>query len=315
MKKVSIIMPVYNGAKFIADAINSVLSQTYKNVELLIVDDESTDKTLSIAKEFEGDKVKVYSQKHAGACRARNFAFERSTGDYIQYLDADDILSKDKLEKQIYLLEQNGDNSIVFCSYTSNFEDYCKGVWQKQEIDRAYSNPIDLYLDIFNGKGSIMGISWLFPRELIIQSDKWNETLIKAQDWDFVIKIALKCPEVLYCNDTFVYCRITGQNITSNQSPEAINSVLVATESVRKTIQSYEDSDRVRKALISLYSSIFCSYYDKTTEDQLQIVERNIDNLGGKLAFKGNKLFGYLSGIIGVKNALLLKSNMKKKLL
>ena len=97
MKKVSVIMPVFNCERYISEAINSVLEQTYKNVELIIVDDGSSDRSLEIAKKYESEKVKVFTQPHGGAPRARNFAFEKSTGDYIQYLDADDILAPDQL--------------------------------------------------------------------------------------------------------------------------------------------------------------------------------------------------------------------------
>ena len=98
--KVSILIPLYNSENYIEETIQSCLNQTYENIEIIIVDDGSTDKSLQIAKSFESGKLKVYSQPNSGACKARNLAFEKSIGDYIQYLDADDLLSENKIENQ-----------------------------------------------------------------------------------------------------------------------------------------------------------------------------------------------------------------------
>jgi glycosyltransferase involved in cell wall biosynthesis len=311
MKKVSVIMPVYNCERFIPEAITSVLVQTYKNIELIIVDDGSTDGSYKIAKSYESENVKVFTQNNSGACKARNFAFNISTGDYIQYLDADDILAPNKISVHVNLLEKHGSDCIVFCSYTHNYDSFKKNLYLDQEINKNYFTPLDLYIDIFKAKGNIAGISWLLPREIIQQTPQWNEQLIKAQDLPFFVNIALKTSKVLFSKDTLVYYRITGFNITANQNPKAIESVLLSAKSVQESVLRYENSERVREALVFLLSSIFCIYYSKKTSDQLRIIERDINTLNGKLIYSGNKYFGYLSKIIGIKSALLLKRTLK----
>lgn len=312
MNRVSIIMPVFNGAKYITHAIESVLNQTYKNIELIIVDDGSTDNSFSIAKSFEGGIVKVFSQEHSGACRARNLAFELSTGDFIQYLDADDIIACNKIEEQMKLFEKHGRNCIIFCSYTRNYNEFLSGNWHNLEIDRNWTKPIDLFVDIYNGKGNIMGISWLFPREKIKNSEPWNENLIKAQDWDFVTRIALRSNAIYYCENTVVYARLTGQNITSNSSFESLQSVLEAAESVKNIMLLQENSERVKKSMVSLYSRIYSTYLNYNNSKDLASIERIILGLGGELEFVGNKYFGYLAKFIGVRNSMLMKYTLKK---
>lgn len=90
--KVSILIPCYNSERFVAETLDSCLAQTYRNIEIIVVDDGSTDNSFAIAKSFESNIIKVYRQDNSGACAARNYAFRKSSGEYIVYLDADDIL-------------------------------------------------------------------------------------------------------------------------------------------------------------------------------------------------------------------------------
>lgn len=112
MTTISILTPVYNAANYIANAINSVLEQSFTDWEMLCVDDESTDNSLSILREYQNKdkRIKVFTQKNTGPLGARRLAFEHSVGDYIIYLDADDLFTKDLLQC-LYnrILESNAD--------------------------------------------------------------------------------------------------------------------------------------------------------------------------------------------------------------
>lgn len=116
---ISVVVPVYNGEKYISQTISSVLSQTYKNWELLIVDDCSEDSTLKIVEEYqkENDRIVVLrTKKNSGVAIARNIGIKQARGEYIALLDADDIWRETKLEKQLELaLKECAD--IVYCSY------------------------------------------------------------------------------------------------------------------------------------------------------------------------------------------------------
>jgi glycosyltransferase involved in cell wall biosynthesis len=119
MDKVSVIMPVFNAEKFLKDAIRSVLSQTYENLELLIVDDCSNDNSLQICNDFKekDSRVKVFKNDlNRGTGFSRNFALEKATGRYISFLDADDIWKENKLEKQVNFMTEFS-VPITFCFY------------------------------------------------------------------------------------------------------------------------------------------------------------------------------------------------------
>src|ERR1035438_8021739 len=102
---VSILIAAYNAERFIAETLRSALAQTWQPKEIIVVDDGSTDRTLLIAQKFEAEGVSVVTQQNQGHCAAKNKAFSFSNGDYIQWLDADDIIAPDKIARQIAVLE------------------------------------------------------------------------------------------------------------------------------------------------------------------------------------------------------------------
>lgn len=128
---VSIIMPSWNTGKFIAESIQSVINQTYENWELLIVDDCSTDNTDEVVSGFNDSRIKYFKNEHnSGAALTRNRAMREAQGEWIAFLDSDDLWSPDKLEKQIAFMNENG--------YVFSYHEY-------EKIDE-YSQPLNIYV-------------------------------------------------------------------------------------------------------------------------------------------------------------------------
>ena len=113
---VSILIPAYNAENWIKDAAKSALDQTWSKKEIIIVDDGSSDNTLHIAREFESESVKVITQANMGASAARNKALSLAQGDYIQWLDADDLLAPNKISQQLKMRHKEGSARILFSS-------------------------------------------------------------------------------------------------------------------------------------------------------------------------------------------------------
>lgn len=132
---VSVIMPSYNTAKFISDSINSVLYQTYKNWELIIVDDCSTDNTDEAVKPFLSDNRIRYlkNEKNSGAAVSRNYALREAKGKWIAFLDSDDLWEKDKLEKQISFMEKN--------DYKFSYTDYIEIDENSEPLEVTVTGP------------------------------------------------------------------------------------------------------------------------------------------------------------------------------
>src|SRR6266403_55692 len=110
---VSILIPAFNAQEWIVDTLRSAVAQTWETKEIIVVDDGSTDQTLAVARKFESGTVRVVSQKNRGAASARNTALSLCRGDYIQWLDADDLLAPDKIALQIAVLDGMGTQRVL----------------------------------------------------------------------------------------------------------------------------------------------------------------------------------------------------------
>lgn len=115
MKKVSVIIPVYGAEQYIAATLQSVLDQTYKNFEVLVIDDGSLDRSIEICQQFQDPRIQIISQKNRGLAGARNTGIRNAKGDYLAFLDADDLWLPEKLEKHVEHLEKSPDVGISYC--------------------------------------------------------------------------------------------------------------------------------------------------------------------------------------------------------
>src|SRR5271155_3333787 len=134
---VSILIPAYNAEAWISDTLRSAIAQTWERKEIIVVDDGSKDQTLAVARQFESEQLKVVTQKNQGAAATRNNAFAMSEGDYVQWLDADDLMAPDKTAKQMEAAERSGSRrTLISCAwapfihrpYRAKFRS--NGLWQ-----------------------------------------------------------------------------------------------------------------------------------------------------------------------------------------
>lgn len=313
---VSILIPLYNSEKFISETINSCLNQTYKNIEIIIVDDGSSDKSLKIAKDFEKNhnNIFVYSQENSGACVARNKAFELSKGEYIQYLDADDLLSPNKIEEQIKLFEKFGNNIITSCTFVRFKDNISNLKIKKQKIDKDYNNPIDWLIDSWNGEGMGAVHSWLTPRHIIEKSGKWNENLLINQDGEFFCRVLLLVQKIVFCKNAIVYYRFVDKSVSKNYSNASLNSVLNSYELYIRHLNSHIKNPIISKALATNFSS-FYSFFYPCKKELLVRTENNITKLGFKrFPLTGGRIFKIISFILGVKKATKFRYFIKNRL-
>jgi len=308
-KLVSILIPLYNSEKYIAETLESCLKQTYNNLEIIIVDDGSTDNSLKIAKKYakKYESIKLYTQKNAGAQRARNLAFEKSSGEYIQYLDADDLLSENKIYDQMNLVMRHGDNNIYSCKFIRFTKKIKDGKYFEKNIDKTFDNSIDWLITSWSNGGMGQTSIWLTPRKIIEKSGLWDETLIKNQDGEFFNRVLLNSEKVIYSDNAIVYYRFTGSSSISFQMTE---------KSAKATLYSYHlyrnnckiiDNKVLDKAIAYCYLS-FINHYYPNYPNLLKEAEDSIYSLGYSFSsLEIDSLFGKISQIIGFKNTLRLR--------
>lgn len=291
MKKtplVSILVPLYNSEKYIAETIENCLNQSYENIEIIIVNDGSTDNSLQIAREYEEkhDKIKVFTQENLGAPAARNKAFERSSGDYIQYLDADDLLHKDKISSQMQRIEKENDNdaTFVFGRYTEFYPN--DNIENLELYDFSFNKDYEDYkvflIDFLISQKSLVCMTWLIPRNIMEVAGPWREDLTKNQDSDFLARIVSKSEKFIYVKDSISYYRRGLNNsISMRRDKEAYSSYLKSCNSYYKVLESHLDVKHARDALRLLYSRYICYTYPKHFELR-EMAERQIKLLGFK---------------------------------
>jgi len=195
---ISVVLPVYNGAKFIANAIESILDQTYENFELIVINDGSKDNTLEILNSYavKDDRIKIVSRQNKGLIETLNEGFSLAKGKYIARQDDDDISHPQRFEKQIAFMEKNEDYALCGTFYNVVTED---GEFIRKHFLPSSNENIQKYLfDSCFGHGSVM------IRKEMIQDMVWyNKDSLHVEDYDFFIRIAKKhkvynIPEYLY---------------------------------------------------------------------------------------------------------------------
>ena len=215
MALVSIIIPVYNCELHLATAIESALHQTWEEKEVIVVDDGSTDASFQVAKQYEKKGVTVITQQNSGASKARNVGLEVAKGEWIQFLDADDFLRDDKIEKQ--LAQVNNYNQLAVCKTIHFIKDVNKGVVDDDSYFNDYLNdPVRFLIKLYGGfdyrSGMIQPNSFLVSRSLIEKAGKWNESLSLDDDGEFFCRVILNAKEIIYHPEIMNYYRKYSSN-------------------------------------------------------------------------------------------------------
>jgi glycosyltransferase involved in cell wall biosynthesis len=188
---VSVIIPAYNVVKYIGEAVESALSQTYHSIEVIVIDDGSTDGTLSVLERYH-DKVRIFSQQNGGAGAARNRGILVAAGEYVAFLDGDDIWYRDKLETQITILSENKDVCL-----TSGMADGIDGSGGSMDIDLnykgdVYDRPLHLYNELLLKGNPIWTSSVVLRKTALKEAGFFDESKKRSQDYDMWIRLAEK---------------------------------------------------------------------------------------------------------------------------
>jgi len=307
-QKVSIIIPSYNVEKYIEETLDSVVNQTWENIEVFVIDDGSKDNTVELARKFESDRVKIITQKNLGACVARNKGLALSTGSYIQFLDSDDILSPDKIQIQMEVLD--GSNDYLAISKTAHFMDgeAYEDASSREESFWIYDNddPVEFLTRLYGGDGERWMVStnaWLTPKAICDKIGPWDESLLLDQDGEYFARAVLASKGIRATGGLNYYRRfVFGGNISAKANKrENLESAIHALDCKAKYLGEYTNSDRYKKAMSTLWQEIAINAYPKfmdlTKKCEGKVKETgkkpDIPILGGTIIEITKKLFGW----------------------
>ncbi len=212
MTMISVIIPAYNAEKTILETLESVQKQTITDLEMIVIDDGCTDNTVNLLKTLEEPRLKVFSYKNAGLPTARNRGIANASGDFIAFLDADDLWTKDKLEKQLLALQREPDAGVAY-SWTAFMEANPQGDY----IFYPAPNPPfsgNVYAQILISNFLYNGSNILARREAILKTGDFS-LIPSGEDWDYWIRLAANYPFVMVPEYQILYRRNTSATSTN----------------------------------------------------------------------------------------------------
>lgn len=307
---VSIIIPCYNSARFLRATLQSCLAQTWKNIEIVIVDDGSTDESLEVIKSFD-THVRWDSGPNRGACAARNRGLELAEGDYIQFLDADDLLSPNKIQTQLSELEGHSVRSVAYCKWGMFREaDVSDVIFKDRKEHVNYSCPLDMLLSMWMNDWYLPSHSWIFHRSLVEESGGWREDLSQHDDWEFFTRLLLRANSATFVREATAYYRKGHSSLSSaGPSDTHIRSQLQAAILREEAIRRQEDTERVRVAAARNYYTLalmFTVYGD--FEEHLNTIRQRLNLIANPPPYGvGGRSFQLLTKAIGFWGALHFK--------
>ena len=260
MKKnnlVSVVVPVYNTEDFIDRCLDSIVNQTYKNIEILVIDDGSRDSSSKKCKEWEekDNRIRFFHKENGGLSDARNFAIDRMNGEYVTFIDSDDFVTNDFVETMLNLIQKN-DSDISVCINTLYYED--------GTLKHAYPNH--------NGKKIITKSNFEMLEEMLYQKSFDTEACIKMfkselfddvrfpngklyEDLDTVYKIFLKSKKISYINKEMYYYFKRSSSIVGKPFDKKDMYIIEAINNMLETITKVDNNNNLNNSLINACTS------------------------------------------------------------
>jgi glycosyltransferase involved in cell wall biosynthesis len=299
---VSILIPAYNSERWIAETIKSALNQTWPNKEIIIVDDGSRDQTLASARGFASKTVAVISQENQGASAARNKALQLCQGDYIQWLDADDLLSSDKIQRQMEAAEKcESKLKLMSCEWG----DFLYRPMKARFIPTALwcdLDPLEWLLRKWEGNLHMQTATWLVSRELTSAAGPWDKRLLVDNDGEYFFRVIRSSDGVKFVPGVKVFYRASGPGSVSSigLSDKKIEAKLLGMKLQIGYLLALQDNDRVRAACVTYLQTWLRNFYPNRP-DLMQEAQQLAESLGGQLSHPKaswkyaciEKLFGF----------------------
>lgn len=300
---VSIIIPVYNAAGYIAATLRSLAVQTYPEIEVIIVDDGSTDDTLGVVAEagYPGQLILV-SGPRMGAAAARNKGFLEARGSLIKFLDADDLLGPTSLAAQVAAA---GPDHIVSGRW-GRFHDHDPETFREQPEDCWRSLPaVDWLCSSWSQARSMTnpGI-FLIPRTLIERAGLWREDLSLLDDTEYFTRTILAAGQVVFAADALLYYHSGDPtSLSAQMGPAHARSAAMAVNAAVGHLLAAETSERTRRLSANTLQQLAYTLYPSYPELCIELEDRAKQLGGSDLPWPASPLFGWIARLLGWKLA------------
>lgn len=310
---VSVIIPAWNAGATLAATLESALGQTWPSLEVIVVDDGSTDDTRDVARRFGDAGVRVYTQENAGAAAARNRGLHRAEGELIQFLDADDLLDPEKILLQVAALRGRMDH-VASGAWARFHKDPSEANFRPQAPWRSFERPAELLQILYRHHLMMQPACWLVPRRVADAAGPWNEELSLDDDGEYFCRVVLASRGVVFTESARSYYRsgVAG-SLSRVRSAAAWRSQFRSTELCCGALLAADDSPAAKEAAAARYTRLAHGCYPdepamarECEERARQLSPRRIDpEIGGPAA-------NALARVIGWRRAKRLRTFLRK---
>ncbi|MEH1768284.1 glycosyltransferase [Nostoc sp.] len=262
LPKISVIIPAYNSENTIRQTIQSVLNQTFTNLELIVINDGSQDSTLEVVRQFQDSRIKVFSYANAGGNVSRNRGLKHAVGEFVSFLDADDLWTPDKLRSQLKALQGNVTAKVAY-GWTDYIDTDGKFLLSGKRINLNGNVYEELLLNNFLENGS----NPLICKKALITLGGFDESLKAAQDWDMWLRLASKFDFICVPSVQILY-RISANSVSSNLARQEKSCLQVLARAYKER-PSLRDATRTTLrnswdiSLANLYKYLVCKALQK----------------------------------------------------
>lgn len=210
--KVSIIVPMFNSEKFILRCIDSLINQTYKNIEIIVIDDGSTDNSVKELSKYKDERLKVYVKENKGVSSARNYGIKKSNGDYLLFVDSDDYIEDSMIDEMINRV--SNESTFIFC----NNDEIFKNRIDKRILFSGTAGELNkevVFREIASGKAGLVCSKLVSSKVIKYNSIAFDENLKVGEDQIFFLEVAEKTEKFFYINkELYHYDRRNEESVT-----------------------------------------------------------------------------------------------------
>lgn len=304
---VSICIPAYNCAEYILEALNCLCNQSYRNLEIIVVNDGSTDQTVDLILQLVDPRIMLVNTLNGGAAKARNIAYQHATGKFIIFFDADDYIGPDFVDHQLRKISMNK-NAVVLSAW-----------------GRFYKNDRHTFREVPLPAGEMLVQDWInyywyncnpmtnpgraiMCKMLIEKAGLWNENLSLNDDLEFFTRVFLEADGIVFNPDALFYYRSGITGLSTRKGSEANRSLFDSIEiATNLVLKKYTANAAIRRSCANLWQgSIHLLYpYEKA---MVKIAEEKIRALGGAdLPYRSGGYTKFLAQVLGWKLTILVK--------
>lgn len=307
---VSLCIPCYNASSYIGETLNCLLNQSYQNLEIIVIDDHSTDQSLKIIKEFENKDQRIYfeSAHSKGAAAARNQAYRQSKGALIIFFDADDWIPNNFIETQVKSLKS--EHEVVVSEwgrFYQNNRSTIKVVHSQIKTDLSFEQWVLHYWTNISHMTCPGRVA--IPRNLIERSGLWDEDLSLNDDFIFYTRIFSNCSLIRYNNDSLFYYRSGISGLSSKKGTSAYHSMYY---SLIRSIESAQSKLKTSEQLNRCYANLLQNFIYEVYPNEAKLIkkcEQFIKTFGGSnLKFPAGGKTKLINSILGWKCVKRIKN-------